>query len=181
MSGSTSLARSHPATKRTAVVVGTYTGSPWLQSSQAWMAAASDRDVLVHEGTPGTGYEPAALAWACTRLSRFLFLQDSVTILSETFWATVDNHAGPAWLSARPSMCMGIFNADELRPHLPTEPVDKAGSIAFENSLHERLDQPTLWPDVSDANALRTEHRHGRANLVLGVQGVWEKHKGTWR
>lgn len=162
------------------VVISSYVDSPWLDNCMKAIRATTRRKPSIHVGLVGAGYEPAALAWACDQFDRFLFLQDSVTVLSRAFWKTVDTHSTDAWLADRPSMCMGIFTTNQIRPLLPNEPVNKSGSIQFENAIHDHLTMPTLWPGVNDATALRFEYRHGRNNLVLGADGIWEKHKGNW-
>lgn len=149
----------------------------------AWLAdlletIPTDRDVLIH-GTGG--YEIAALRTGCQAFDRFLLLQDSMRILDPTFWAVIDA-SGPAWLSGHPPMYLGIHDREQLEPVLSTYPatIDKETSITLEGDLPRHVTYDTIWPHITDRTALRTEHRHGRENLVLGNH-LWEKWKGTWR
>jgi len=161
------------------VVIGTNPErKPWLDECLASIRATSSRRRRVHIHETG-GYEPAAIRTGCSKFERFLFLHDSVTILHRDFWDIIDA-SGPAWLAGWPPMFLGIFNAADIEPLLPTYEVSKRESCDLEGALPHRLHMPTLWPDVVDTTALRREDRHGRDNLVLGVEGVWEKHKGTW-
>lgn len=161
----------------TPVVVGTNPErGHWLTDCLATIPA--DRPVLIHDTG---GYEIAALRTGCARFSRFLFLQDSVTITNPTFWDVIDA-SGPAWLTAAPPMYLGIHHRDQLAPVLAAYPatVDKETAIALELDLHARVDYDTLWPDVTDRTALGTDERHGRTNLLVG-NDYFVKRKGTWR
>jgi len=77
-------------------------------------------------------------------------------------------------------MFMGIHDSKTLLPHLPAGPVSKEETIALEAHLGSVLGYRTVWPLITDRAALRTEHKHGRDNLVLGNR-LWEKFKGTFR
>ena len=155
------------------VVVGTHSGSPWLA------------DCLTSLGRPAhvyqsPDYEIGCLRQAARHHDRVLFLQDSVTGLDQGFWHAIGD--SPKWLCGRPPMYLGIYDSAALAPVLATFPerVDKETAIRCEVDLFKRLPMPVLWPEIVDRNALRTETRHGRVNLVLG-NDLFEKHKGTWR
>lgn len=158
------------------VVVGSHPDSPWLADCLTCIRGTTERELLVHGDG---GYEPAALRTAVEHFDRFIYLQDSVTILSPTFWNEIGEE--PCWFAGHPPMFLGIYDSTTLAPLLPTGRVTKEESINLETSLSLILHHTTIWPTVTDHTALRREHRHGRDNLVLGVPGVWEKLKGTWR
>jgi hypothetical protein len=159
------------------VVVGTHPErKAWLDDCLASIRATTwRRPIHVHRTG---GYEPAAIRTGCATFPRFLYLQDSVTILHPDFWTAIDA-SGPAWLAGWPPMFLAIYDSAAVEPHLPTHEVSKVESTHLEGSLPSVLPMPTLWPDVIDANHLRREDRHGRDNLVLGNH-LFEKHKGTW-
>lgn len=160
------------------VHIGTAPGrEPWLNDCLTSIRATTDRVVTVH--TSG-GYELAALRSGATHHDRFLFLHDTVTILSPQFWNVIDWWPGTAWLTGWPPMFMGIHDRISLKvlDRFP-DSIDKADAIRIEAELPTLLDYSTIWPDITDATALRQEHRHGRDNLVLG-NNLFEKHKGTW-
>lgn len=156
------------------VVVGTHPDSPWLEGCLDSILTTTDRQVVVH--TEG-GYEPAALRTGAALFDRFIYLQDSVTILSPTFWDAIGEE--PCWFAGHPPMFLGIH--DSTITTLLPRAVSKEEAISLEATLPQHLNYPTIWPTVTDRTALRREMRHGRDNLVLGVAGVWEKHKGTFR
>lgn len=160
------------------VVIGTHPDrKPWLDDCvKSIRATSKHRRILIHQTG---GYEPAAIRTGCATFPRFLFLHDSVTILHPDFWKTIDA-SEPAWLAGWPHMLLAIYQAADVEPHLPHHEVTKTESIHLEGHLPTVLPMPALWPDVTDANHLRREVRHGRDNLVLGIPGVWEKHKGHW-
>lgn len=160
------------------VVIGTHPERlSWLNDCLNSIRKTTKRPVVVHEAG---GYEIAALRTGYARFDRFIFLQDSVTILSPAFWTIVDSRRGPAWLTGWPPMFLGIWDASAkpLIDSLP-EQQTKADSIALEASIPAQLGWSTIWPEVTDGTALRHEHRHGRRNLVLGNR-YFEKAKATW-
>lgn len=162
----------------TPVVVGTHPDrTDWLDDCLASIRATSTkrRKILVHETG---GYEPAGILTGCATYNRFLYIHDSVTILSKDFWQTIDN-SGPAWLAGHPPMFLAIYDAHTVAPLMPTGKVSKREAISLESNLPSALTMPTIWPDVSDATALRHEVKHGRDNLVLG-NDYFLKHKGNW-
>lgn len=161
------------------VVIGTHPErTAWLDDCLTSIKATSKprRRIYVHRDG---GYESAALRAGAARFKRFLFLHDSVTILHADFWTTVDA-SGPAWLAGPPHMQLGIYDSATVLPLLPTHDLTKTESIYWESHLPTLLPaQPMLWPDVTDATALRHDQRHGRENKVLGNH-LWTKHKGHW-
>lgn len=162
------------------VVVGTHPDrTAWLRDClKSIRTTTRRRRVLVHHTG---GYELAALRAGIQKFDRFLFIHDSVTILHPEFWQAIDNFGGPAWLTAPPPMHLGIHDRTQLQPVLESYPleVDKRMSITTEGELPLRLNYGTIWPEITDATALRREERHGRDNLVLGNH-LFEKHKGNW-
>lgn len=158
----------------TPVVVGSHPGSLWL--AECVKSIPDGRTVKVHRTG---GYEIAALRTACRYFDRFLFIQDSTTVLHPEFWDVIDT-TERGWLFGGPPMYMGVYQRDDLEPAIEDAPavIDKAWSIAWEGALPKRLNYPTLWPDVTDAVG-RLEDRHGRTNLVLENR-YFRKWKGTW-
>lgn len=162
----------------TPVVIGTHPDrAAWLEDCLTSIRATSSkrRKILIHETG---GYEPAAIRTGCATFDRFVYLQDSVTILHPDFWEAIDA-SEPAWLAGHPPMFLAIYDTATVAPLLPVGPVDKGEAIRLESHLPSVLPMPTLWPDVTDATALRREDKHGRDNLVLGNQ-YFLKWKGTW-
>lgn len=160
------------------VVIGTHPERPrWLEDCLSSIRKTTKRHVIIHQTG---GYEIAALRTGYQYFDRFLFLQDSVTILAPDFWAIVDSWKGPAWLTGWPPMFLGIWDQSARRiiDSLP-QAQTKEDSIRLEAELPEQLNWPTIWPHITDGTALRTEQRHGRRNLVLGNQ-LFEKAKATW-
>lgn len=160
------------------VVIGTHPDrAEWLTDCLAAIKATSSprRTVVVHSTG---GYEAAAIRTGCEQFPRFLFIHDSVTILHKDFWKAVDA-SGPAWLAGHPPMCMAIYDTAAVEPHLPDHEVTKHESCLLEGHLPTVIPMPTLWPEITDTNHLRMEHRHGRLNMVLGNE-LWLKHKGNW-
>lgn len=161
------------------VVVGTHPERPhWLQDCLTSIHKTTKRPVVIHETG---GYEIAAIRTGYQHFDRFLFLQDSVTILAPEFWTIVDARRGPAWLSGWPPMFLGIWDltAKPLIDSLPDQQ-SKEDSIQLEASIPGQLGWSTIWPEVTDGTALRNETRHGRHNLVVGNR-FFEKAKATWR
>lgn len=156
------------------VVVGSHPDSPWIDDCLTSILNTTDRQVVVHGDG---GYEPAALRTGAALFDRFIYLQDSVTILSPTFWDAIGEK--PCWFAGPPPMFLGIH--DSTITALLPRAASKEEAIALETEVPAHLNYPTIWPTVTDRTALRREMRHGRDNLVLGVPGLWEKHKGTWR
>lgn len=115
---------------------------------------------------------------------RFLFLKPSLRILdADAFWAALESFNGPAWLFGRPSCYLAVYDRTTLQEAIADAPApfDKELSIVWESRLHDRLNYPTVWPQAADRNALRIDYIDGRPELVVGVPGVVEKHKGTVR
>lgn len=154
------------------VVVGSHPDSPWIDDCLTSILATTDRQVIVHSNG---GYEPAALRTGAALFDRFVYLQDSVTILSPTFWDAIGD--APCWFAGNPPMFLGIHDST-ITALLPRS-ASKKEAIALESELPGRLDYPTVWPTVTDRTALRREFKHGRDNLVLGNEHFL-KWKGTW-
>jgi hypothetical protein len=128
------------------------------------------------------GFELDHLRTAVTEHERFVYLKDSVRILDWlAFWDAIEA-SGPAWLFARPSCYLAVYDSVMLAQALAAAPtvVDKEMSIFWESRLMDLLPMPTIWPDVSDRNALRIERIDGLEELVIGNHLV-EKTKGTVR
>jgi hypothetical protein len=162
------------------VLIGTHPDRQvWAADCFASIKATTNREILLH--TTG-GYELAALRTGAAAFDRFLFIHDSVTILDPLFWTVIDRFQTPAWLSGHPPMFMGIHHTSSLKPVLDRYPAEqtKEDAIRIEAELPALLTYTTIWPDITDRTAKRTEERHGRTNLVVGNH-LWEKHKGTWR
>jgi hypothetical protein len=126
-------------------------------------------------------FELAELHDAVTVAGLFLYVKDSMTILEpDTFWATVENVNGPAWLFSRPSCYLAVYESESLRRALRHAPHtgSKYDSIHWESQLHDLLPYPTLWPDVSDWTAKRIDLVDGHHELIVG-NNIVEKAKGT--
>lgn len=163
------------------VVVGTNPErGDWLKGClDSIRATTRRRRVFIHRTG---GYEIAALRAGVTRFGRFLFLQDSVTILRSGFWDVIDSTQGSAWLTGGPPMYLGIHDSIQLGPALSVYPdhLEKRDAINGESDLPTRVQgYGVIWPEVHDATHLRMEERHGRLNMVLGNH-LFEKHKGSW-
>lgn len=161
------------------VVVGTHPNRErWLNDCLGSIRKTTKRHVVVHETG---GYEIAAIRTGYQHFDRFLFLQDSVTVLNPDFWAILDLKQGPAWLAGWPPMFLGIWDKT-AKPVIDALPAtqSKEDSIQLEAQLPNTLNWPTIWPNVNDKNAIRAEVRHGRNNLIVGNE-YFEKAKGTFR
>lgn len=160
------------------VVVGTHPDrKDWLQDCiKSIRATTRNRRVHIHRHG---GYEVAALRAGINKYRRFLFLHDSCEILDPEFWEHIDS-TPPAWLYGAPHMYLGVFDSDQLAHAIRDAPehMDKQASINWEGELGIRLQMPTLWPEVTDANSQFAE-RHGRTNRVLGNH-LARKFKGNW-
>jgi hypothetical protein len=76
---------------------------------------------------------------------------------------------------------MAVYDSADLCRVLPNpRGFDKEQSIVWESRLHALLNYPTIWPDISDGNALRIERVDGRDELVIG-NAILEKSKATAR
>lgn len=138
--------------------------------------ACAGGDVLV---LTDDRWEVEHLKVGAARFERFLFLKESTRIVDPTrFWEEINRVQGGAWLFAAPSCYMGVFQRGELRQVLRRVPRirSKEASILWEAKLHRWLRMPSVWPEVSDGNALRMEG----GELVIG-NDVVEKFKGTAR
>lgn len=162
------------------VVVGTNPErGHWLKDCIRSIRATS-RHRRVHIHKTG-GYELTALRAGVTRFKKFLFLHDSVEVLNPAFWEIIDT-TPPAWIFGGPPMYMAVYDSAELVKALEDAPygrdMTKVLSIYWEGELANRIQYPTLWPEVIDANG-RLEEHHGRLNLVLENEFA-RKWKGNW-
>ena len=110
---------------------------------------------------------------------RFVFLKDSVTIHDPGLFLTaIDTAPAPgAWLFARPSCYLAVYDAEALNHAIRGTIVrTKEESIWQESRLHDLLAWPSIWPDVSDVTALGID----AGELVIGNEIV-TKRKGTAR
>src|SRR5690606_25663973 len=97
-------------------------------------------------------FELAELRVAASEGGRFLFMKDSVTVLDEArFWDAINPQPGAAWLFGRPSCYLAIYESSSLNQVLDYAPMhgDKFASINWESHLHDFLDYPTIWPEVT--------------------------------
>lgn len=121
------------------------------------------------------GWETDQLAAAAAQFSRFVFIKESVRIFPG-FWEAIDSEQGSCWMFGRPSCYMGIYDAPTLRKMLrklrPTR--TKRDSIVNEWLIHGTVQWRSIWPDVTDANALGVEN----GELVIGNEFI-QKLKGT--
>ena len=136
------------------------------------------------------GFELGKIEWIYrnTVLERFLFLQDSVEVLSKGFWGRLDEFPGSVALLGDPSVYgsyMGVYERKVLDKLVGWPLVDsKMGSIANEIMwTRDYADKaggvPVLFPDLTDADGHMAE-KFGRMNLVLENQ-YFRKWKGTWQ
>lgn len=123
------------------------------------------------------GWEPEQLAKAARTHSRIVYIKESARPLPG-FWEAIDRVRGSAWLFARPSCYMGVFESPALLEALShLEPTNtKDDSIRNEWLIHDFGKWPALWPEINDYNALRMDGDE----LVIGNHLI-EKSKGTAR
>jgi hypothetical protein len=127
-----------------------------------------------------------------THWSRWLLLQDSCEVLDNALFDLVDATTGSLLIAPRPSMYLAVYEREILdRIGIPDVPAgaDRAVAIRHETEWMDQYEDahrqlrggsvPVLFPDFTDANAPRREHRHGRINLVL-ENTYLRKYKGTW-
>ncbi|ORB49246.1 hypothetical protein BST42_23645 [Mycolicibacterium rhodesiae] len=143
------------------------------------LSATERAEVLVLDSRD-PGYEMGALHRASATYSRFVFLKDSVTILKpDIFWPIVDSVDGPVWLSAPPSMYLGIYDSRIFMRKMDRANTDtKFDSIEWEWKFRRSFNWPVLWPDIGDTTAKRVDYIEGQPELVVGNE-IWEKHKGS--
>jgi hypothetical protein len=121
------------------------------------------------------------------RHERFLFLHDSVEILSERFFELTEETTGSVALFSDPvpfGMFMGIFERTVLDQVPLWQPVSQEASVRAELLWTTRYARAAksfsvLFPEVSDRAAIRSVHRFGRTNLVLENEHI-RKYKATW-
>ena len=165
-------------------VIGTAPGrGAWVNQCVRGLAG---HDVIVLE--LGYGYELGKIrdVFDMTDLDRFLFLQDSVEILSETFWGRLSEHDGSVGLMPEPGgfgCYMGVYE----RKHLAV--MDWPVTLTKEDSIREEAawcrryanvsGASVLFPELVDREGTVREHL-GRTNLVLENEH-FRKWKGTYR
>lgn len=117
---------------------------------------------------------------------RFLFLQDSVEVLSEAFWDRLEEFPNSVGLLPNPApfgCYMGVYERKHLKDFVWPVMRSKEDSIEHETrwtSIYaERAGEvPIMFPELTDQSG-RTEVRFGRNNLVLENE-MFRKWKGTW-
>lgn len=127
------------------------------------------------------GWETEQLAAAAELFSRFCYVKESVRLFPG-FWEAIDSEPGSCWFFPHPSSYMGIFDSRSVLRMLsrlsPTR--DKEDSIRNESAIHRTVRWKSIWPEVTDANALRVEVVNGAPELVIGNAFI-EKLKGSAR
>jgi len=156
---------------------------------QAWLADCSASIQREHIAVVNYGYELGKIAWVMqhTTADRFLFLQDTWQVKSDSFWALLDGHGGSVALMNHPYFfgCFaGVYERHVIEKIGVPTVTEKYQSIVLEREWHrhyvEHAGEPVvLFPDLNDRNATRVVERHGRENLVLENDYV-VKWKGTW-
>lgn len=141
------------------------------------LAAAGNRPTLV---LTTAEWEDAHVRYAASAFDWFVFLKESTRIVDPAaFWATIDRRTDPAWLFAPPSCYMAVYARDPLLKALRRVKItDKWGSVRTEAALCRSLRMGTVWPGVTDANALRVEDGADGPELVIG-NSIVEKSKGS--
>lgn len=118
---------------------------------------------------------------------RFLFLQDSVEVLSDEFWERLEEFDGSVGLLPEPApfgCYMGVYERKHLKDFVWPVMRSKEDSIEWETRwVRDYVDRvggvPVMFPELTDATG-RVESRFGRENLVLENE-MFRKWKGTWR
>lgn len=165
-------------------IVGTTPGREnWLAQC---LVSLFGRDVLVV--SLEDGFELGKIKWVYdhTDLDRFLFLQDSVEVLSQGFWEYLNAFDGSASLLCEPmryGSYMGIYERKVLDllewPTVETKLDSIAQEVGWtQDYVRAAGDVPTIFRDLKDSNGYEKEH-FGRNNLVLENQ-YFRKYKGTW-
>lgn len=168
----------------TTVVATTPGRERWLAQC---LASLFGRDVLVV--SLEHGFELGKIEWVYrnTNLERFLFLQDSVEVLSKGFWGRLEEFPSSVALLSDPGVYgsyMGVYERKVLDRFAGWPTVNtKAEAIIHEVSwTRDYADYaggvPVLFPELTDANGHVTEW-FGRDNLVLENE-YFRKWKGTW-
>lgn len=167
------------------IVLGTAHGrEQWVTDALASMPA--DIPVLV---ASQYAYELGKLRWVLehTDAQRFWFLQDSVIVHDPAFLEAGLAASGAVSLCADPvpfGMFMGVYDRTLLEAVGVPDVISKEHSIRLELEWTRAYcdaagSVKVMFPDLSDANALGIQQRHGRPNLVLANAHL-TKYKGTW-
>lgn len=159
----------HRGTGRTPLVISAPSG----QTPIHLLEAAGNRPILV---LTTDEWEDRHLTHAASAFDWFVFVKESTRILDPAaFWDAIDNRTQPAWLFAHPSCYMALYARGPLQKALGRVHItDKWGSVRAEASLSKHLGREAIWPDVTDANALRMDD----GELVIGNH-IIEKSKGS--
>lgn len=167
------------------VVIGTTPNREhWLSES---LKAIGDRPVLVLSDYT---FELGKIEWLYqnTNIDRFLFMQDSVIVKNPEFFTLLDSSEGSVSINKDPSYygCyLGVYERKILSKvqHFPK--INKKSESIY-NEIYWNLKYvqvaksvTVLFPELSDANATRTEIKYGRKNLVL-ENDYLIKYKGDW-
>lgn len=167
------------------VVIGTTPNREhWLSES---LKAIGERPVMVLSDYT---FELGKIEWVYrnTNIDRFLFMQDSVIIKDPEFFTLLESFAGSISINKDPSYygCyLGVYERQALSKvdHFPK--INKK-SEAIYNEIHWNIKYvqaakavTLLFPELSDANAKKTEMKYGRENLVL-ENDYLIKYKGDW-
>lgn len=138
------------------------------------LANTGDRQTLV---LTTREWEDQHLRYAASAFDWFVFLKESTRLLDPTaFWAAIDARTEPGWLFAPPSCYMALYSRVQVNRMTTRIRVhDKWGSIRAEASMVRLMRMhDVIWPEVTDANALRFEDDE----LVIG-NSIIEKSKGS--
>ena len=135
----------------------------------------------------GYGYELGKIRhiFETTDIDRFLFLQDSAEVLSETFWGRLSEHDGSVGIMSDPApfgCYMGVYERKYLELMEWPETLAKEDSIREEVLWTRRYAEVSgasiLFPELRDSMGYEREHL-GRNNLVIENEH-FRKWKGTW-
>jgi len=118
---------------------------------------------------------------------RFVFLQDSTTIVSAAFWELLEQYDGSVAFLPDPypfGCYMAVYERSVLHHMEWPEIKDKEDSIRYEHEWTRSYATlaggvPVLFPELTDRNGQVAE-MCGRTNLVL-ENAYFRKWKGTWR
>lgn len=166
------------------VVIGTTPNREhWLSES---LKSMGDRPVMVLSDYT---FELGKIEWVYrnTNLDRFLFMQDSVIVKNPEFFDLVESHSGSVSINKDPSYygCyLGVYEREVLDAVSIPKIQKKSESIYHEINWNLQYVKAAksvkvLFPELSDANAKRTEIKYGRENLVL-ENDYLIKYKGDW-
>ncbi len=163
------------------VVVGTSPGREnWLKQC----LESLDRASLV---VSGFGFERGAISFILnkTTIQRFVFIQDSVQILDNQVFDTIENMSGPNCLLHQPfcyGSYMGVYDREHLNK-IVTEP-----SFSKEDSIRGEWEWTSAYLKTagecnhelgSDWQVKGYETSHGRVSQIIETRFL-RKYKGDW-